>query len=159
MQPNQSKSNFFITLASIAFIIVAGTSLLISVKRPVQKTIFVGNASEPGKVDLDSELVAGFPEFPVYPDATIINSYKKTEGAKVGYEANWKADDTVAQIASWYYEALIDMGWNFEEQPNNFEEYGEQFFLVSKDDLTIYLTVELEPGISETEINVEVPVQ
>ena len=51
------------------------------------------------------------------------------------------------------------MGWNFEEQPNNFEEYGEQFFLVSKDDLTIYLTVELEPGISETEINVEVPVQ
>ena len=77
----------------------------------------------------------------------------------MGYEANWKADDTVAQIASWYYEALIDMGWNFEEQPNNFEEYGEQFFLVSKDDLTIYLTVELEPGISETEINVEVPVQ
>lgn len=110
---------------------------------------------EPGKEEVTGELVEGFPELPVYPGATILKSYKKQEGEKVGFEANWEVDVSVDEIMAWYIDALREAGWIFEEEPV-VDKTFEQFIIAQKDESRVYLTVEREEEV--TEINAEFPI-
>ena len=147
---------FFVLVFSVLAIGV-GVALL---KKPKDTKITpAGQAPvtiEPGKTELEGQLVAGFPEFPVYPGANIVSSYKKQEESKVGFEANWEADASVSEVIVWYIDALRESGWVFEEEPDDLS-ISEQSLVAKKDNLRVYLTV--EEGVSITEINVEIPFQ
>lgn len=162
MLPAQSKSDFFLILVSIAFIVVTGTSLLIAVKRPVDKTIFVGNASEatttePGKTEVAGEVIYDFPSFPQYPSSEVVDSYRKEEAELVGYSAKWLAKDTVGDIASWYQDRLQELGWSILIPPEPDIDLTEKFLQAQLGDLTVNITIEAEVGL--TNIEVDFPVQ
>ena len=147
---------FFVLLFSVLAIGV-GVALL---KKPKDIKVTPGQTPEitvePGKTELEGQLIAGFPEFPVYPGANIVSSYKKQEGDKVGFEANWEADASVNEIIVWYIDALRESGWVFEEEPE-LDYTSEQQLIARKDETTVYLTAEREEGV--TEINAEIPFQ
>jgi len=161
----QTKSNFFLMLAMIAFLLVSGVALTISVKRPVDKTIYVGEASEvettePGITEFIGEVVFDFPSFPLYPDSSVLNSYKKEEGDRVGFSASWVSGDRVGEITNWYVEELQDLGWIIltSPDPDPLGEYTEQFIQVASGELKANIIIEVEDG-GLTYIDIEFPLQ
>lgn len=58
----------------------------------------------------------GFPQIPVYPGATLLNSSKDPHEA-VFYQASWETDSQPSQIASWYLSETVKNGWNLEYPP------------------------------------------
>ena len=160
----QTKSNFFLMLAMIAFLLVSGVALTLGVKRPVDKTIFINEASEvetaePGKTELAGGVLFDFPSFPQYPGSDVLSSYKKEEGEKVGYSVKWLSDETVGEITNWYVAKLPELGWTilFYPDPDPLGVYTEQFIQVIRGDLKIDIVIEKEEG--RTEIDVEFPIQ
>lgn len=154
--PVQNRSYFiYLVIAVAVLVIVAGTVLLLP-KKPSETVIPI---QEPGKTEVEGMLILDFPELPVYPGATTISSYKKQEGEKVGFEANWEADESVSEVMVWYINALKEAGWVFEEEPEDVDEIFEQFLIAAKDEIRVYLTVEREEGAEKSEISAEFPLQ
>ena len=157
-QAKSKKLSGFLVLAFFVLSIGIGLALL---KKPKDTKVTPASQApeitiEPGKTELEGQLVVDFPEFPVYPGANIVSSYKKQEGEKVGFEANWEVDVSVGEIMVWYIDSLSQSGWVFEEEPV-VDRTSEQFIIAQMDELRVHLSVEREEGI--TEINVEVPFQ
>ena len=157
MGKEKSKKLFVLLLAFLVLVIGVGVALL---KKPKDTKVIPADqipaTVEPGKTELEGQLVPDFPEFPVYPGANIVSSYKKQEESKVGFEANWEVEASVNEIMVWYSDALKESGWVFEEEPV-VDETSEQQLIVRKDETRVYLTV--EEGVLITEINVEIPFQ
>jgi len=152
--PNIKKKTFlYILLIFVLFIGIWSGATYVRKRGEVSL-----DEREPGKEELAGELVGGFPELPVYPEATILKSYKKQEGEKVGFEANWEVDASVGEIMAWYIDALKEAGWVFEEEPV-VDETSEQSLVARKDNVRVYLIVEREEGALITEINAEFPIQ
>lgn len=108
------------------------------------------------KVEKEGEFISDFPQIPVYFNATLVNTYKKTENDKTGYEANWNTDDTVYSVMQWYINNLENDGWLTLELPQNQDSDAEQFAIFLRKGKTLYLTVENEDGVL-TEIHAEFP--
>ncbi len=104
-------------------------------------------------------VVAGFPQVPVFPEAKLINSYKKSDQTRVGYEGHWTTQEPVAEVMKWYLSALRDDGWQITSPPEDPEADGEQFAVVRNDDWVLNLIVEDEDGVGTTDIEVEFPVR
>ena len=154
--PAQNKSYFiYLLVAVVVLVIVAVTVFILSIK-PSEE---LSPIQEPGKTEVGGMLIPDFPEFPVYPGATTISSYKKQEGEKVGFEANWETDDSVSEVMVWYINALKEAGWVFEEEPEEVDEIFEQFLIAAKDEIRVYLNVEREEGAEKSEISAEFPLQ
>ncbi len=151
--PTQNKTNFYIKLAAIVLIMIAAGAGILILKKPSEK---LAPSKEPGKTELEGELVAGFPELPVYSGSALVNSYKKQEADMVGFEANWETDGTVSEIMSFYIETLPEEGWVIKEMPDTVNLYDQQL-IAERDKTRFYLTV--EEGEEKTEINVEIPLQ
>jgi len=153
----QNKSYFsYLVIAVVLLVIVVVTGFLLP-RKSSEESIPI---QEPGKTEVEDTLILGFPEFPVYPGATTISSYKKEEGEKVGFEANWEADASVSEVMAWYINALEEAGWVFEEEPEDVDEIFEQFLIAAKDEIRVYLSVEKEEeGAKKVEISAEFPLQ
>ena len=154
--PAQGRSNLLLIFLVISFVFIAIVTGVFLLNKPSKK---LAPSKEPGKTELEGELVAGFPELPVYQGAALVNSYKKQEGEKVGFEANWEIDASVSEVMIWYIDALSESGWVFEEVPEDVDEVFEQSLIAQKDETRVYLTVEREEGAEKTEISAEFPVQ
>ena len=161
----QTKSNFFLMLAVIAFLLVSGVALTLGVKRPVDKTIFINEASEvetaePGKTEIEGGVIYDFPQFPVYPGANIVSSYKKEEGDRVGFSTSWVSGEPVGEITNWYVGELQDLGWIIliSPDPDPLGEYSEQFIQVAYGELKANIIIEAGEG-KYTQIDIEFPIQ
>lgn len=108
-------------------------------------------------IRVEGELVASFPEFPVYSGAKIEYSYESTSSQPTGYEALWVSNAPVPTVMSWYIDTLTAEGWEIESLPDNRQDPTEQFLIASKGDNTVYLITEDEDK-GYTEIFVEFPV-
>ena len=110
-------------------------------------------------LDVKGQLISGFPAFPVYPGAKLIESskVKNSPDPTKGYQAEWEAQaESVAKVMDWYLKELKSTGWEILtlDDPKG---YGEQVANVSKDGNVVNLRVELsEPGMIE--IKVDIPV-
>lgn len=110
-------------------------------------------------VEESDEIVSNFPEFPKYPGAKVVSSYKKAENNNVGYEAKFQVESTVPVVMSWYIETLNNQGWEIEESPYDLSILGEQFLVAKKKGLALYLTIENEDRDEIVEIYAEFPVR
>lgn len=60
----------------------------------------------------------GFPQIPIYPGTTLLNSSKDPREA-VFYQASWETDSQPSQIAPWYLSETVKNGWYLEYPPAN----------------------------------------
>lgn len=110
-------------------------------------------------VEVEENLVAGFPTIPIYPRAEIDDSYRKTVRNEKGYEAEWYTTDSVKQVLEFYREALPQDGWVLDFIPENFDAYETQYE-AHKGNQKLYLMIEVaETNNNLTEIVAEFPLQ
>lgn len=93
--------------------------------------------------ELKGELVAGTPEFPVYPGAQVKKSYKKDIDQKTDYVVVWEAKGAVPQTMAWYAAELKKSGWQI-EGPDFPEAKDEQQLIATNDTYKVKLIVGLE---------------
>ena len=91
-------------------------------------------ATDPSFTEVKDKLIEGFPEFPVYPGATLEASAKvNSEGqTDMGYRVKWETHDPVPKIARWYERELAKAGWKVTPSSDPQSE-GEQVIKIEKD--------------------------
>ena len=109
-------------------------------------------------VRADKAIVGGFPPIPVYPEAELDSSYKKTSNGEIGYQAKWYTSDGTDIVSQWYVSELENTGWQFEEKTYTTTQ-NENFFIATKGQNRLYLGIEVEVDDGSTEILVEFPVR
>lgn len=114
-------------------------------------------ATDPTFPEVMGKMVAGFPEVPTYPGATLVASAKtNAEGEPdLGYRAKWETTDSVPQIMKWYEVELPKNGWKY-TAPDDKKSEGEQVAKISKGDYSGYVAGEMEGDKIEIVIDLRV---
>jgi len=110
------------------------------------------------KIEEQGVIIKEFPELPKYPESQVVNTYKKEEDGKVGYEGNWTTSEPVDVVMKWYLTELTKQGWSITTPPENPESDATQFAVLEKEELLLNLIVENEDG-EITEIHAEFPLR
>lgn len=115
--------------------------------------------SDPSFTEVKSQLISGFPQFPVYPGAQLEYSAKreKTSTPEGDFRAKWEIKDreAVDKVLQWYLTELPKYGWVITEPSSDREAMGEQGAQIAKNGLTATINVEAKEG--KTEILVLIP--
>lgn len=153
MKNTRGSNQKIIWLVLLSFLAILSIYFLIFYsKAPAQH----GNQKPQQRFDkLQGQLVSGFPDFPIYPGASIIGSYKKIDGERIGFEATWETEISQNEVAAWYLNEFNKyIGWTIHELPDTFNS-DELVFRIEKNNQKSTLTIEREDDI--TEITVEFP--
>ena len=112
-------------------------------------------ATDPSFPEIKGELIGGFPDFPVYPGATLIASAQTNPAGQPpqGYRAKWVTHDPVIKVMNWYEDDLPIAGWQY-TPPNDQQSEGEQVAEISKGDLKGYIAAEIEEENIEIVVDV-----
>ena len=102
-------------------------------------------------------LVEDFPEFPVYPSATLINSVRRSDDESDAFEAVWQTSANIAEVSQWYGQQFDSQNWLVLSAPENIVAEEQFFQVIDEDGTNINLSLEKEEGA--TVITVEVPFQ
>ena len=105
----------------------------------------------------DGELLANFPDVPVYPGATIDYSYSQSGTQAQAYEGHWEAQSSVGEITQWYLDNLVADGWEILDEVEEVFTVNEHYFQARKGDLIANFIIECESCEGTTEIYVEIP--
>jgi hypothetical protein len=89
------------------------------------------------------ETIKGFPEFPVYPGATLDSSAQLPE-ERNGFEATWQVSGTVPEVMDWYVTTLSDGAWAIENFPPDPGALGQQMITAHEDEWRVWLVVNQE---------------
>ncbi len=113
-------------------------------------------ATDPNFPEIKGQLMPGFPQFPIYPGATLEASAKTNpEGQPdTGYRAKWVTEGNVPTVMKWYQNELPKNDWQF-DPPKDMNNTGEQVAKIAKGNLSGNIVIEAGQG-SKSEIVVEV---
>ncbi len=144
-------------IAAISILLLGVILIGLYVKKG-KKAIKFEKASGEGRVEkelLQGELVGGFPDFPVYPKASVVTS--RREEAGVNYETQWESSGTPLAIMKWFMDEFKkDSVWEVLEEPEVDQEYVEYSALIKRGEWLYYTTVEAGEDGGKTMIIVEV---
>lgn len=155
------KKRILIIIAT-AVIIIAMIAFFVAQKTSQQLVVDTNNSSmdlatDPNKIEKESELIEGFPDFPVHPDAVLTKSIRMKQASDLkGYSAFWEieTDEHISSIVQWYINELTKSGWTIVEVPSDLNQ-GEQFLHVRKGEARASIEVETEEiNGDESEIQV-----
>lgn len=152
-----TKNKLLIVILIVAAVL---TVLLFSQRRFSENRTseeFAGKTPESEKTEVYGEVVEDFSDFPIHPEAEVVNSYRKNENNKIGYEIILSSSSPVVEVMNWYIDQLPLYGWEISELPQNRESKMGQNILAVKGPMKLILTVEDEHLGGETEISAEVP--
>lgn len=108
------------------------------------------------KIEVEGQLVEGFPELPTFPESVVEESYKKEAGGKVGFEAVYLTDKPAKEAIVWYRQELENQGWLiYSEEIEGIE--SEFFIMAQREGKKVNVFAASEEG--KTEISVEIPLQ
>jgi hypothetical protein len=79
-------------------------------------------------------LSQGFPEVPIYPDTTLVDSSTNTPGGFL-YEATWQTRQSIPEVSSWYLGKISDGNWEIVTPPADLNAKDIQLLIANKDDL------------------------
>lgn len=114
------------------------------------------STTDPSFIEVKEQLIVGFPKFPVYPGAKLLDSskVKVSSTASRGYRAHWEIQERrVPEVMQWYIKELKVEGWRIDQSSADPQNYGEQIAKVSKGGTVAYLRIEL---LEENTIEIEV---
>ena len=114
-------------------------------------------ATDPGFPEVKGQVISGFPDFPVYPGATLVASAKtnRADQPDTGYRVKWEAQDSVIPVMNWYQDELSKNGWTY-EVPNDPDATGEQVAQIKKAGWEGFVESELEDGATEIVVEVRI---
>ncbi|MCZ6642550.1 MAG: hypothetical protein O7F71_13310 [Gammaproteobacteria bacterium] len=98
--------------------------------------------------------IAGFPALPAFPGAVFLDSYKKTEGGRVGFEAKYSVDASVPEVIRFYEVELNNRGWRLESSGGAISR-REHSLVARRGNIVAHVIAELEDGV--TEVVIEIP--
>jgi len=155
MKDTKGLNQKIIWLILLSFLAILSIYSLILFSK-ARSLLTQGNQKSQHRFDkLQGHLVTGFPDYPIFPGASIIGSYKKIDGERIGFEATWETNVPQGTVADWYLEEFNKYkGWTIHELPENFDS-PELVFLLEKNNQKSTLEIEREDDI--TEITVEFP--
>lgn len=118
-------------------------------------------ALDPNKKEYKDQTPPNFPDFPIYPGATVEKAYKITSAPDRGFEVYWKVggDADVKKIVSWYLTEAPKAGWQIVDKPADPSAEGEQTASFKKGQSGAFLTVENEGNGIEIVLVIPVDVQ
>jgi hypothetical protein len=105
---------------------------------------------------VEKEIIYGFPDFPIYPEAEIKSSQRTEKYGlePISYQAYMDSHDSVLNIIKWYKDTLTEEGWTI--MPNSDEENEfEQYLTVIRDKTKAVVFAEKEEGESFILIHVQ----
>ena len=83
-------------------------------------------ATDPAFSELKGGFLEGIPEFPAYPDATLIGSAERNrpDERNRGYRIKWTTKDSPEEVMKWFEKALIEAGWKYKpsSEPDDEED-------------------------------------
>lgn len=100
----------------------------------------------------EGRIIDGFPEFPIYPNATILSSQIERD-TPTSYQAYLESADAVAAIVTWYNENLVKDNWTIVRSIDP-STPADQNVLASKNGLN--LTVNVEKESDGTKISIDI---
>lgn len=128
--------------------------------RSVKDTISSSQSSlKEDRIFFEKQLAPDFPEFPVYPKATLEESSQRVTPLGTGNDlyAEWYTTDSVGTVMKWYLKVLQIEGWMV-EFPETPESSGEQIAKIYKGKFSGDLVVENELEENKVEIVVDLVV-
>ncbi len=142
-------------LSTFAIILYVFLPLLSHAAPPPTERVAIERDAGFEKRSLKHGLVDGFPQLPIVPDAELVQSYDKTEGERIGYEAVYHSQRSVPEVVQFYEEKLGSRGWTVVDLPSN-RAAVEQSISFKKGRRLLVIAVESEGD--HTEIVLEVPI-
>lgn len=105
--------------------------------------------------EVKGQLIAGMPNVPMYPDATLHESFKRTLGEQYVYTANMTTEASMSDILSFYQTELTNDGWTITAIPENIAKVEDEAGLeASKGDMSLLITLESEDQPTQMAISV-----
>jgi len=82
-----------------------------------------------------------FPQFPVYPQAILVDRIQKTESGEPILTKTWQADAPLPQISQWYIDNLPSLGWQVDLLPANPQDEHTQLIVAFKNTQKVNLSL------------------
>ncbi|OGY25918.1 MAG: hypothetical protein A2Z11_02045 [Candidatus Woykebacteria bacterium RBG_16_43_9] len=147
-----------VVLGSLA-VVLTGLSMWFGGIRQqsTEKTQKLEVATDPNFPEVKGKLISGFPQFPVYPGATLVASAKtnRVNQPDTGYRAKWETKDAVIKVMRWYQDQLPKSGWKY-EVPNDPTAAGEQVAQIKKSGFEGFVEAESEQKGAEIVVEVRI---
>lgn len=160
-QPTQKKKSMLLFLP-LGFLIALGVLLFIILNRSSQNASTTSPANPTQVVEkmekVEGKLVEGASSLvPIYPNATIEQSFKREVGQNTEYYSVWVTQRvTVGEVITFYEQELTKGGWTIDELPVERNERGEEGIEAHKGNMWLTLMIESEKAGDPTEITVDV---
>lgn len=159
----QKKSGLLLPLMAGFLLVIAGVILFSFYKRPLRTPIPAPlpptNPSPTRMVEkieeIKEQLIAGMPGVPLYPNATIKESFKRTLGETYVYTVNMTTEASMSDILSFYQTELTNDGWTITVIPENIAKVEDEAGLeASKGDMSLLITLESEDQPTQMAISI-----
>ena len=113
-------------------------------------------ATDPAFPELKGGFIQGMPEFPSYPEGTLIGSAERNRANEQnrGYRIKWTTKDTPEKVMDWYENALREAGWKF-QRSNEIDDEGDLLANIEKGEFEGYLEAETEDDLTEIVVVLE----
>ena len=111
-----------------------------------KRSEFTGSGKLEGQervIEEVGKMLAGAPDFPVYPGADVKKSFRKEKSEGIEYLLIWEVNAPVVEVMKWYGEMLRTAGWDV-EGPDLPESDQEQNARLTKNDLVVNLLVRID---------------
>ena len=158
------RSQILVSLGILVVLFIALSGWLVTPRRQSNNEAGTTNlsklevATDPSFPEVKGKLISGFPDFPVYPGATLVASAKtnRADQLDTGYRVKWAVQvDAVPNVMEWYQDELSKNGWTY-EVPNDPNATGEQVAQIKKSGWEGFVESELEDGATEIVVEVRI---
>jgi hypothetical protein len=113
-------------------------------------------ATDPSFPEARGSLLSDVPDFPTYPNATLVGSAQQNriDQPIQGYRIKWTTKDSVPAVMAWYQKALVAAGWTY-KPPDDGALAVEQLARISKGGLSGYVAAEASGEATEIVVSLK----
>ena len=155
--PNKTiTTKAIIGLVGVAIVLIAALLAYQFLKGGTANNV-INNQWDTKTAEAKNELVNNFPDFPIYPEAKVINSRMLSDTQNQYFEAFFESDKSVTEVRSWYVQELKKDGWKLVTEESN-RTMNESTAVYKKGNSKVGLSVENE-NQGETEITIYLTVK
>lgn len=156
------KKNSLVLPLLIGFILTLGVLLFVLYGRTVVNTsenttvpVRQGQPIVDTMEKVENQVIPGMLEVPVFPNATVKESFKRTIGEDNEYYAIWIADTSMGDVISFYETELTNAGWTITDIPTERHETGDESIGANKENMNLLINLEREEATDPTEITID----
>lgn len=124
-------------------IVILSVTLLVNREKRGEFTGSGKLESQEKVIEEVGKMLAGAPDFPVYPGADVKKSFRKEKSGGIEYLLIWEVNAPVVEVMKWYGEVLRTTGWDV-EGPDLPQSDDEQNARLTKNDLVVNLLVRID---------------